>query len=311
MAASEKYKPETSWDQTAFEKLKATWTPERIAEDDATLKNIFALAADCPLLAEALDWANTHGIKFFIDHQAVNIGGYYTMGTGVMAVVPKTSLSMEEVMVHEIRHAWQDYHGLVSWDDNTAHDGCFNDFFINNALIEADAKGYGLLAASQARAARRTKEIKAAGLAIPESLSHYQEELLDENAQLGKGFLSWFRSDFQPAAYGDFFSKFYGQKWGLYTGALPERNMEFDLDPPHLRGMDINNIQDVLRLGFNFSGTKNYLAALQPDILPKKILRPSLADTFWGKANMTQRKLTGELRKAHLKKKLAGKKRQP
>ena len=42
MAASKKYKPETHWNQTAFEELKATWSPERIAEDEKTLQEIFS-----------------------------------------------------------------------------------------------------------------------------------------------------------------------------------------------------------------------------------------------------------------------------
>jgi len=316
MAVNKTYKPETHWDQTAFEELKATWTPERIAEDEKTLQEVFALAADCPLLAEALDWANTHGIKFFIDHQAVNIGGYYLPGTGVMAVVPRSFMRMEEVMVHEIRHAWQDYNGLISWNDNTPHDGSFNDFFINNALIEADAKAMGLLALGQSTVAQRKRDAERAvkmGVLLHEEskkyTASYQERIADENIALGTGFLDWFETNWQPRFYGDSFSKVYGRKWELYDGELPLRNQEFSLDPRHIKGMDIHDMQDVLRLGVNFSGTKNYLAALQPDILPRKILCPSLADTFWGAANDDQIKLTAGLRKAHLKKKLARKTR--
>ncbi len=45
-------------------------------------------------------------------------------------------------------------------------------------------------------------------------------------------------------------------------------------------------------LGVNFKGTKNYLAGMRPDVLPKKILHPSLLDTFWGAANDGQKRLT-------------------
>ena len=55
--------------------------------------------------------------------------------------------------------------------------------------------------------------------------------------------------------------------------------VRFEFDPQSVfftgRSININNIQDVVRMGRFFSGTKNYLAALQPDILPKKILCPS------------------------------------
>jgi hypothetical protein len=70
-------------------------------------------------------------------------------------------------------------------------------------------------------------------------------------------------------------------------------------------GINIHDLQDVLRLGVSFDGTRNYLAGLGPDILLKQILRPSLADAFWGAANDEQKKLTNELRKAYLKQKLA------
>ncbi len=311
MAVNKTYKPETNWNRTAFDKLKAAWSPERIAEDNEKLKEIFARAADCPLLAEALDWAERHDIEFFIDHQAVNVGGYYSVGTGVMAIVAKTRLPAEEVIVHEIRHAWQDYNGLLTWDDMTLNDGSFRDFFINNALIEADAYAVGQLAAAQVAASRAKKQLEKAPQPVPEwrrdYLTRQQEPAADESALLGKKFMSWFEGKYYPPFYGDFFSKIYGQKWGLYDKALPARNMEFKNEPPHRRGMDVRDIQDVLRLGVNFSGTKNYLAALQPDILPKRILRPSLADTFWGAANDDQKKLTAEIRKVCLKKKLSSK----
>jgi predicted peroxiredoxin len=80
MFVKKAHKPKIHWDQTAFKKLKATWSPERIDEDNETLDKIFALAADCPLLAEALDWAKEHGIKFFVDRTAVKLGGYYAQG---------------------------------------------------------------------------------------------------------------------------------------------------------------------------------------------------------------------------------------
>jgi hypothetical protein len=213
------------------------------------------------------------------------------------------------VLVHEIRHAWQDYSGLIAWNDDTPNNSSFNEFFINNALIEADAKAFGDLAAAQMTMARAEKEIRNPDQPMPkwrrDFLSDHQKLVENESAGLGEKFLEWFQSRFTPQFYGDFFSKAYGQKWGLYEGALPPRNLEFEIGPPQRAGMNIHDAQDVLRLGVNFSGTKNYLAELQPDILPKKILRPSLADTFWDAANDGQRKLTAALRKAHLKQKLS------
>lgn len=301
MSVSKKYKPETNWNQTAFEELKASWSPERIAEDEKTLQEIFKLAADSPLLAEELEWAKRHGVKFFIDHTAVNCGGYYWAGSGVVAI-PLNGIDSArhrvQTLAHEIRHAWQDYQRLLSWSDRTPDRGNFAEGFIKQALVEADALAYGRRAVLEFEAARFKKR----GKRIPAFLQAF---LVDENADLGRHFLSWFKVSSHPESYGDFFSKQYGQKWRVYDGDLPERKFEHWPVEPEIAGIDIYNIRDVLRLGVNFSGTKNYLAALQSDILPKQILRPSLADTFWGAANKDQRKLTAGLRKAHLKKKLA------
>jgi hypothetical protein len=309
-----KHQPENRWNQSGFEKLKASWSPERIAEDKKLLERIFAMAAECPVLAEALDWAHQHEMQFFVDRQAVNVGGYYNLGTGVLALVPSSLMSdarAVEVLVHEIRHAWQDYNGLLTWDDETPHQGNFNDFFINNALIEADATAFGSLAAAQLSMTRLEKR------KANQPLKKWEQELLsgqqaaNEKVVLGKGFLGWFTGKWRPQFYGDYASKFYGKKWGLYDGSLPPRNLEFDVEPPSREGMNVHDIRDVLRLGVNFSGTKNYLAALPPDILPRKILSPSLANNFWRAANARQEKLTTELRKACLKKKLAPENRKP
>ena len=115
MAVEETYKPETHWDQTAFDELKATWSPERIAEDEKALQEIFALAADVPLLAEALEWARSHGVKFFIDRTATGIEGYYKPGTGVVGITARGLANPGEAIesiVHEVRHAWQQYNWL-------------------------------------------------------------------------------------------------------------------------------------------------------------------------------------------------------
>ena len=322
MAVNSKYKPELRWDKSGFEKLKSTWSPERIAGDGKDLRKLFAeLAEDSPLVAEALAWAERHGVEFFIDRQVENSKGYYTLGTGVLALIPSVlwdPARAANVLVHEIRHAWQDYYGLIAWDDKSPDNGNFTDFFINDALIEADAYAFGCLAEKQVSLSKQEKTLKKTRLATGRPISaqdqafllKQRDEIAEGNVVLGEKFQEWFEK-WRPEFYGDYFSKKYGLKWGLYDGKLPARNFEFDPPEPNVRGFDIHDRQDVLRLGANFSGIKNYLATLEPKILPKQILRPSLANTFWGSASPAQRKLTTELRKAYLKKKLSPENRKP
>ena len=299
MAVNSKYKPAVHWDQKAYNELRATWSPERKAEDKKMLQKIFRMAKDSPQLMEELAWARQHGIKFFIDHTAVNCGGYYWPGSGVVAISVNQLFSPAftvEILAHELRHAWQDYHGLLAWNDLTPSAGDFTAFFIKDALAEADALAYGQRASFEFQSAQYKK--------IKEPVPTYiQRALLDENADLATKFLSWFGGK-NSAFYGDFFSRKHGVKWGVYDGGLPTHNFEHHPVEPQLAGINIDNIQDVLQLGANFSGTKNYLAEMQPDILPKHILRPALANTFWGVAGTRQRRLTTELLKANLRKRL-------
>ncbi|MDE2336338.1 MAG: hypothetical protein KGL10_03410 [Alphaproteobacteria bacterium] len=296
MAAQQIYKRKVDWDQAAFRKMRATWSPERKAEDRKILRRVFNKAAASPTLAAEMKWAKAHGIKFFIDRTAVNCGGYYTLSTGVVAIGARYAFddSGMEVLAHELRHAWQDYHGLIACHGKTPKFGNFSTFFINNAMIEADAMAYGQRVRDEIRAA----SLKKRNNPVPAGL---QTSLDNENADLGKKFLSWFGNSFYTRFYGDFFSKAYGRKWGLYEGELPLRNFEHPFDKDvHKSGFDTSDRQDVLRLGVNFSGTRNYLADLPPEVLPRRILSPSLARTFWGAANNNQRKLTTALERAYM-----------
>ncbi len=313
MTANTVHKPEVHWDRSEFKKLKATWSAERIAEDKTRLQEIFKLAADSPLLAQALEWANQHGIKFFVDRTVVNMGAYYTLGTGIVGIKElelSSPTAAVAAIVHEVRHAWQDYHGFR--ENNSPN---FSDSFIVTALIEADAAAFGERAKDEYRATQLKKKHRAVPAALRSSLTN-------ESADLKEKFLSWFSSPETTQFYGMLGSDYY-VKW-IYPAINPQTEKSCQLDPKEdgskntgpefvsylpmpTTGFDITSPQSFLQLGRSFHSTAHYLAGLQPDILPKKILRPSLANTFWGAANDDQKKLTTEIRKAYLRKKLAAK----
>jgi hypothetical protein len=283
------------WDQSAFEEFKVGWNWLRRRDDERQLKEIFNLAADSPIFAAALDWANAHGVKFFIDRKTVD-WGYYRPGTGVLGIAKNAVGNPAEAVatiVHEIRHAWQEYYDMSKGDPDS-----FSEAFIKIALTEADAEAFGLRAADQIYAA----SLKRSGRPLPSSL---QASLADESADLGEKFLSWFDVPQFMQSYGGEDLLIYGQDYSLSEELTMGTHDEFESDLSYAGGdIGIDNIQDVMPLGRGFSGTHNYLAALQPDILPKKILRPSLADTFWGAANDDQKKLAAEVRKFYLWSKL-------
>ncbi len=304
MAVEQKYKPEVRWDQTAFETLQAAWSPERIAEDEKLLQEIFKLAKDSPLLAEALDWAGKHGMKIFVDHTCVNYWGYYASGTGVLAVaqnIAEDPVAAAGTIAHEIRHAWQEYHGL-----GAKRMASFTDSFTRRALVEADACAVGERVRDQCRAAVLTRENKP----VPEEL---QVSLADEGADLASKFAGWFFTSKLPERYGDYESIFYGQRYKVYPvddtkeeGGLPERHVEFRAKAKPVRSViNIANANDVMSLGKGFSSDQNYLKRLPRDMLVKDILPASMANTFWGAAYKDQVELTTDIRKAYLRQKLA------
>ncbi len=301
MPAQRKHKPKVQWaHQSAFTKMRRKWSRKRKLEDKRALKKMFNQAAASPLLAAELKWAKEHGIKFFIDRTAVNCGGYYTTGTGVVAVAAKyvSSDFGMEVLAHELRHAWQDYHGLIAWDSEKSKNADFTAFFINDAMIEADATAHQKLAKTELRAAW----LKKRGSPVAGDCQTTRE---DDNAALCKNFLSWFDvswpSQSFPSLYGDDMSKRYGRMLGVYDGKQKPRNFEFIIDEPDSAGFNIHDRQDVLRLGRSFSGANNYLAHMPSDVLQRRILNPSLARSFWGAANDNQRKLTAALHREFLK----------
>ena len=308
MTAQRKCKPDIRWDQSAFEELKVTWSSARIAADGEILNRIFREAEASPVLMKAIAWAQQHGVQFFVDHQAETANGYYTIGTGVVAVTPNAEgEQLIDALAHELRHAWQDYNGLAAWPGDMPDEGTFADMSIKQALLEADATAFGELARLQAEITRIEKRQNAG-----EELWSWEKRVLAKKPQamaetpiLAAAFKGWFTRErkWHPKKYGDYFSKLFGRKWGLYEGELPPRNFEFQPVEPKTEGVDLRNMQDVLRLGVTFSGGKNYLAALQPDFLPRKVLRPELANTFWDAAGKKAQKLTQDLRKAGLKKK--------
>jgi hypothetical protein len=303
---------EIPWDQMEFEFIATTWTPERRAKDEAILKRIVEAAEMTPTGRDALKWAREHGIQFFIDHSVIHeIAAYYCPGRGLTGVGKNYEKLAEAVesLVHEIRHAWQDYHGFLRIKDKN-----FSSYFTRDALIEADADAFG----SQAR--YEYEAVRLSALASPtekqrKDLTFYRSCIVSKNENLIWHFQYWFKREGGLRFYGHKDSKFLAAAYGLLGKKTPKEveagnQMEIHHTFPicHGEGLDLTHIESIISLGRDFSGTGNYLAEMHrkhPDFLVKQILRPSLADTFWGVANDEQRKLTTELRKAYLRKKLA------
>ena len=252
------------WDRGCLEEWRAAHSEERRAEDAKLLAGIFNLAAKVPQLKEALDWARDHGIEFVVDRTTKKANGYYCGRTGVVALtaaVLKDPATAVGTITHEIRHAWQDWYGLLA-----RKSGRFADYFSATAMIEADAEAFGARARAQ-YALRQKQESYRRGLyrLLPmkrfiAKLEKQIEASQKEPAVLWQGFISWFQRG-RGYSYGLRAMENLAHEFGV-PGVVPKDiNAEFrpfgDRELPERAGPDFRQDDQRRRLGKGFSGA-NY-----------------------------------------------------
>ena len=299
----------TDWNKAGLEKFRARHTQERAADDKKQLSRLFNLAAKSPELKDALDWADTHGIDIIVDRTSVGVGGYYWVGSGVVAIGISSfnaDSRLAGVAAHEIRHAWQDFYGIIATAE-TKH----ADYAVKNALIEADATAHQMLAEAQiGRVQAREAAAKFVSMS-PETAAHYAKRdaredsrLADTEKFLWAEFKGWY-SSWKAKSYGDTAAKNFGKKLGIPGVEPPDWKLEFKPDSvPERLGIDFTREEQLRRLGKGFRG-KNYFNAANDDKkgrdqLTRKLLSPSFAATFFNSVAKKPTKLVTEIRRRQL-----------
>lgn len=262
------------WDQTAFDAFMAKRDPAQEAADQKRLKMLFD-AASAPASREAFDWAHANGVRFFIDRSLQHAGAYYTMGTGVVALggsyTSNPAIAIP-LLVHEIRHAWQDKQGMIP---TTARN--FAEYMIQIALIEADASAWQHASARHETASWYYEE----GMKSP--------ELPPREVMMGSEFNRW------HIAHGKFYGEAAARGMGskLEIPGVTPLNIKAQFRPytkqnpaPDIRGIDTALDAVIAKLGRGFDPANtdlpNYLE--QPQVrahLEKTLLRPRLAHRFF------------------------------
>jgi len=264
------------WDQRCFDSFMAQRDPVQEAADQKRLKMLFA-AASSPVTQEAFEWAEAQGMKFFIDHSLQNAGAYYTMGTGVVGLGaryahnPAVALPM---LVHEIRHGWQDTQGMIP---TTARN--FAEYMIQIALIEADASAWQYASERQETSNWYYEE----GMKAP---SFPEREIL-----MASEFARW------NAAHGKFYGETASRRMGtkLELPGVTPVNFKTEFQPysgknamkvPQIRGIDTALDAVVEKLGRGFDAANgnqaNYLATpAMREHLAKNVLSKTLAHRFF------------------------------
>jgi hypothetical protein len=280
------------WKRDNLEAWRAALSPGRRENDRRNLEEIFNLAARIPILKDALDWAREHDIEFIVDN-TTTAGAYYYAGSGVIGVGARffsNPGTMVSFLVHEIRHAWQDYYHMIPTAGKN-----FAGYFMREALIEADASAHQDVALRQynlatlilrvknmmdeGRPERRPGEHKA-------RLAGYERELAASTRDAGrywKGFAGWFKS-WKAAWYGDGAINRFGHALEV-PGAAP-RDGKYEYNPyenqrqPVEEGIDVSCMDDLRRLGKTFNNL-NYFNADRERSLTLEFTSPSAAQRFY------------------------------
>lgn len=275
------------WDQTPLQEFKAKQTPARRAQDEQLLRRVFNLAAKVPEVKTALDWAHAHGVEIVVDRTSRGIGGYYLNDTGIVGLAVSIFSSDQRlagVVAHEIRHAWQDYHGLIVTADYR-----LDHYIIKNALIEADATAHQKLAEHEYRVADLQEQAAARKDEKHESWRYrYLEQdialLADKEQFLLKSFNGWYNSGL-PLTYGGAATHRFGHKHGI-RGAYP-RNYNIEVKEKTTvvdMGVDFPRRRALLKLGEGYGAgynADNYLARADKTELKRRQLSPEAALRFF------------------------------
>lgn len=279
-----------AWNQETLQRFKAGQTPERIAEDNKDLSRVFNLAARSTELKAALDWAQAHGVEIVIDRTSRNVGGYYMTGTGIVAIAANSlrhDTILAGVVAHEIRHAWQDYHGLIA---TAAYR--LDHYIIKNALIEADATAHQQLAERQlqlfdSQQRQRTGQDNRPG-AHPDDIYLMVEEkrLADPQAFMLGAFKGWYKS-FRATLYGRAAAQRFGRKHGIPGARPPEWNLEVPMgNVIDKTGVDFKHLRRLRKLGEGYDG-KNYLDRADIQALRAEQLKPARARQFFQSSKLS------------------------
>lgn len=289
------------WMRDNLPAWRAARDPDRAIADEECIMQLRAAMRESKTAAAALDWADRHGIEIIVDH-TVRAGGYYWPGTGVVAVSARQLghtgylATAVNTLTHEIRHAWQDYHGLIYCPTNEegATSPLGRDLAIEG-LFEADATVNGRLAEAEYKYNRTQQRVamlrdlqkeqpergRAELLKVFEKAAREEQRQCTSDAQaLWQAFTGWYRMWAGP--YGRHRRSEYAHALGL-AGAANDHGFEYRrpegcvlMTPPDFSRRDMLD-----QLGRSFAGV-NYLQSTQArDTVGRLLLSPGAAERYF------------------------------
>ncbi len=256
--AAAKARP-AQWHRPQLATLQASRQTARREDEKRLLRQIMRQAKGSPVAQAALAWAKAHKIKFIIDYNTT-AGGYYTRQSGVVAISRPAAEGWRgryyavEVLVHELRHAWQDHQRLLP-HVHDYHSADLARITIQQALYEADAYAHGKLAAAQCEGE----------VGSPRNYLRYH-------------FRNWYAGSMADI-YVSHQREYQGASLRIGRCKFPNYQTEFKAGY-HLTearaGLDPWRREDIEKLGKSFADF-NYLSNWKEDRFWKRILSPSHA----------------------------------
>jgi hypothetical protein len=224
---------------------------KRAEEDAELLKKLFFGARRLSSTAgESLDWAKENGVTFFVDH-VCEMGGYYLTGTGIIAI-SKKSFNKDKIstvigtLTHEIRHAWQDRHGVLG----NANPNLLDDLRAI-ALFEADASAFDKRAEAEAEISLAIED-RAERKLLPTAfniITSYAAQKTD----LYKNFIDWFQ--YGPREkYCARKTDLYAEKWLGKKAPVLDFELQCQALQKNWKVFDSRNPNDLLQLTRHFNG---------------------------------------------------------
>ncbi len=249
--------------------------PARRKKDKARIREIRRLMAKSPLGKDLLNWADENNIRIEMDHQT-KAGGYYYPGYKIVALnAASDNLTLVGTLAHEIRHAWQDSHGMIpSLSDNLAQLQAPEDYITQIKFIEADAFAVGE-SIRRTVSVKRRQEIKEDYLLQSvtqdfdlSALEHmFDPPRANEETPelLAQRFTQFFNDAWRRNFYEDRCLKTYAKNIGVPDIRIPCGSGEYFDEKTrtaiHQDGLDLRNEQKIHLLGDLF-GKGNYMEHL-------------------------------------------------
>jgi hypothetical protein len=275
------------WKRDNLESWRASHSKERREEDCAQLAELFNYAAEVPVLKDALDWAREHDVEFIMD-ETTSAGGYYHMGSGVVALSKRSFRDKSRIigyLVHEIRHAWQDYYHMIPTAGKS-----FADYFKRLALVEADATAHQDLASLQFNTAldiarrrdwEQSDKVPARNAERLRLSEQRFEKLKRDPQRMWASFQGWYRS-WKPQVYGETAVHGFGAALGVPGIAPKDHHFEYvpEAAEPLEYGIDADSIEEVRPLGKTFNGV-NYFDAADRNWVTREFLSAARANVFY------------------------------